>query len=82
MDPQTHCYTLEVSFFSYTTTDPHTQAPYTEEACIPPHTPPQTHTLRHPTQRRPVSLHTHHSHTTHTPHTTHTTQSLPIKLKP
>jgi len=32
---QTHCYTLEVSFFSYTTTPPsQTHTPYTEEACI------------------------------------------------
>ena len=29
---QTQCYTLEVSFFSYTTSQTH--APYTEEACI------------------------------------------------
>jgi len=32
---QTQCYTLEVSFFSYTTVqDTQTHAPYTEEACI------------------------------------------------
>ena len=35
LDPRTHCYTLEVSFFSYTAADSHTQAPYTEETCIP-----------------------------------------------
>ena len=39
LDPRTHCYTLEVSFFSYTTADSLTQAPYTEEACIPPYHP-------------------------------------------
>ena len=44
LDPRTHCYTLEVSFFSYTTADSLTQAPYTEEACIPLHTHTHTHT--------------------------------------
>ena len=82
LDPQTHCYTLEVSFFSYTTTDPHTQAPYTEEACIPPH---HTHTPLTPHTTHNTH-HTHHSqHTTHTAHhshrtplTTHTTHNTPL----
>ena len=36
LSPQTHCYTLEVSFFSYNLQQGATdmQVPYTEEACI------------------------------------------------
>jgi hypothetical protein len=35
LTPCTNCYTLEVSFFSYTTGSPHSSpAPYTEEGCI------------------------------------------------
>ena len=35
LNPCTNCYTLEVSFFSYTTGSPHSSpAPYTEEGCI------------------------------------------------
>ena len=36
LSPQTHCYTLEVSFFSYSLQQgaTETQVPYTEESCI------------------------------------------------
>ena len=38
LDERSHCYTLEVSFYSYTTTSGSTTVtqPYTEEACILP----------------------------------------------
>ena len=40
LDERSHCYTLEVSFYSYTTTSGSTTVtqPYTEEACILPST--------------------------------------------
>jgi len=36
LDERSHCYTLEVSFYSYTTTSSSATVtqPYTEEACI------------------------------------------------